>query len=379
MEWSHEKLEEEPTSQAHQEVFKGGRELLKARHENESRDSRPQNLTLTVDRNGNAGGNPTTVWGALRQAGWTNREIANQGLVERVARDNGLKNANVVSVGAQLVVPRKEPKQEPTFERGRGPGRERSGQQTTSAEVQSTLARARSSGNQKDWQQTFIAGHKSLTDEEAAEITRRSREVLAARHGGRPSDYLRHPQDAAHASITAQVAGAIAREKQRNGTSDSRWDALAEASSKHPFGTSPPIVPGQPYSRPLGEDYQPYTEPVSAPVQALQRAQASGRPEDWSASMDRFLGTLSKEENQQIDLTARQILASRYGGRAEDYLNVGISGSVIAQAASLVAARSLRQNPSDTRMQGLHQASTGSVLAWAWAGNTQPDFVPLKR
>lgn len=45
-----------------------------------------------------------SVWGALRQAGWSDEEIVKQKLVDQVARENQLKDPNVVQPGQKLRV-----------------------------------------------------------------------------------------------------------------------------------------------------------------------------------------------------------------------------------------------------------------------------------
>lgn len=48
------------------------------------------------------GKDANTVWGALTKAGWSDAEIVEQGLVEKVARENKLKDAGTVMAGQQL-------------------------------------------------------------------------------------------------------------------------------------------------------------------------------------------------------------------------------------------------------------------------------------
>lgn len=61
----------------------------------------PERPTARIRRNG-------SVVGALRSAGYTNREIREHGLIDRVASLNGLKNANMVHPGQVLVLPARE-------------------------------------------------------------------------------------------------------------------------------------------------------------------------------------------------------------------------------------------------------------------------------
>ena len=46
-----------------------------------------------------------SVWKSLRMAGWTNRQIVNNNLVDQVARINHLKNPNLVYPGQNLQIP----------------------------------------------------------------------------------------------------------------------------------------------------------------------------------------------------------------------------------------------------------------------------------
>lgn len=49
-----------------------------------------------------------TVWGALRSAGYSDQEIASQGLVNQVAQASGLDNADRIRPGDVLTLPQKE-------------------------------------------------------------------------------------------------------------------------------------------------------------------------------------------------------------------------------------------------------------------------------
>ena len=64
--------------------------------------------TVKIEKWGkaNKGGN-TSVWGSLRNAGYSDKEIAEQNLVQKVAKENNLKDANVVHAGQELHIPMK--------------------------------------------------------------------------------------------------------------------------------------------------------------------------------------------------------------------------------------------------------------------------------
>ncbi|HPZ08973.1 MAG TPA: hypothetical protein PL110_12715 [Candidatus Eremiobacteraeota bacterium] len=49
----------------------------------------------------------TSVWNSLKNAGYTNKEIVEQKLVEKVAKENNLKDPNVVQAGQELLIPTK--------------------------------------------------------------------------------------------------------------------------------------------------------------------------------------------------------------------------------------------------------------------------------
>ena len=50
----------------------------------------------------------TCIWNALRNAGYTNEEIVKNKLIDRVAKDNNIKDPNIVHPGQVVRIPRKE-------------------------------------------------------------------------------------------------------------------------------------------------------------------------------------------------------------------------------------------------------------------------------
>ncbi len=62
------------------------------------------NMNVTVQKWGS--GKNDSVWSSLKSAGWSDKQIQSQGLVNKVAQMNHLQNPNIVQTGQHLEIPK---------------------------------------------------------------------------------------------------------------------------------------------------------------------------------------------------------------------------------------------------------------------------------